>query len=151
MRVRKSAPQDRDFVLSLAERFVEFSPPPWRERETIVGGTARQLAQAFDAQTSASEFLIAEDPNGAAGFAWVLLVRDFYTGTEIGKISEIATRPHSGGAGAALIAACENWVRERGAGLMTLNVMEGNERARAFYARHGYAPEYAMLAKRLNG
>lgn len=123
--------------------------PAWRSHREIVEGTRAQLAHAFDGQDDRSTFLVAEDDDGLAGFAWVLIVADFYGGRDIGKVSEIATRPSSG-AGRVLLHACEAWVRERGARLITLNVMVENARARSFYERNGYAPEYTMMAKALD-
>jgi ribosomal protein S18 acetylase RimI-like enzyme len=32
---------------------------------------------------------------------------------------------------------------------MVLNVMEANAHARRFYERHGYGPEYTLMAKRI--
>lgn len=84
-----------------------------------------------------------------AGFAWVLLLEDFYTRAPIGKVSEIAVVRSGNGTGQALMEHCERWARERGAQLITLNALEGNAYARRFYERGGYAPEYTMYVKRL--
>jgi GNAT superfamily N-acetyltransferase len=148
MEIRQATSQDAGFVRSLAARFGESSLPPWRTQAQIVEGTARQLDTAIataDGQHAA--ILIAEENGERLGFAWVLMLTDFYTHEPIGKISEIATVRSGTGAGAALMHASEEFARRRGARLMTLNVLEENRHARGFYFAQGYAPEYSMFAK----
>ena len=53
------------------------------------------------------------------------------------------------GAGAALLAAAEQWARGRGYTTLTLNVFAGNERARAFYEKHGFDVETVRYTKAL--
>lgn len=150
MHIRRASKDDAEFVCSLAQRFGESALPPWRTRADVVEGTARQLEAAVaGADGDRSVVFIAETNGERLGFAWVLIHPDFYTGEPIGKISEIATVRNGTGAGDALMSASEAFSRERGAKLMTLNVLEENHHARNFYARHGYAPEYSMFAKRL--
>lgn len=151
MILRPATDDDAPFIEALTPRFAECELPPWRTRDEIVRGTAGQLANALSGNGGEhSLLLVAEQSGERLGFAWVLLHRDFYTGEPIGKISEIATVRNGTGAGRALMLACEAYARERGARLMTLNVLEGNERARRFYAECGYAPEYSMFAKPLD-
>lgn len=150
VQIRNATPDDRAFILGLTPRFAEFELPPWRSRATIVGGTAEQLRRALESADDRSAVLLAVAPDGAPlGFAWTVLVPDFYTGEPVGKISEIAVLRSGQGVGRALMAACEAWAFERGARLMMLNVLEGNVRAQAFYREMGYRPEYSALAKRL--
>ena len=151
MRVRVAQTSDRDFIVGLANRFAEFELPPWLDAELVSGGTAAQLDRAIDAAHEHSTILVAEDDAGTrAGFAWVLLVDDFYGGHRLAKITEIAVARDGAGAGSLLMEASERWARERGCDRLVLNVMEGNARARRFYERHGYAPEYTMLVKPLD-
>ncbi|HEX4301972.1 MAG TPA: GNAT family N-acetyltransferase [Rhizomicrobium sp.] len=53
------------------------------------------------------------------------------------------------GVGRALIAACEDWARARGIGVLHIGVLPGNVRARAVYERAGFAPYALRLRKRL--
>jgi GNAT superfamily N-acetyltransferase len=116
-----------------------------------VRGTAAQLRGAISAGNSEhSAVFIAEQNGERAGFAWALLLEDFYTKEPIGKVSEIAVVRSGAGIGQALMARCEQWARERGARLITLNALEGNRHARRFYELNGYAPEYTMYVKRLD-
>lgn len=124
--------------------------PPWRSAHEIANGTAAQLERALArGNDDGSTVVIAEENGEPAGFAWVLMLADFYTGEPIGKLSEIAVRRSGKRTGAALMEWCERWVRERGARLMTLNALTGNASARRFYERAGYAPEYLAYVKRL--
>jgi GNAT superfamily N-acetyltransferase len=150
MHIRHATPEDAGFITRLASRFGESALPPWRTQSEIVDGTARQLRDAI-ARTDdeRSTIFIAEQNGERLGFAWVLMLSDFYTGVPVGKISEIATVRDGTGAGAELMRACEEFARARGAKLMTLNVLEENHHARRFYAAQGYAPEYSMFAKQL--
>jgi GNAT superfamily N-acetyltransferase len=148
--IRTAGPNDREYIAGLAARFAESELPPWRSYEEIAGGTRRQLIEALErGNDDRSALLIAESGGVSAGFAWVLLIADFYGGDPVGKVSEIAVTRSGGGAGRALMEACERWAAERGAKLMTLIALENNVRAREFYRRLGYAPEYTMFAKRL--
>lgn len=148
--VRRAVAEDRSFVLGLAHRFAEFDLPPWRSNVDVVDGTARRLEAALDDAGDRSAIVIAQDAGGEPlGFAWLLLVEDFYTGRDVAKISEIAVVRDGTGAGAALMTAAETFARERGCTLMVLNVMERNDRARAFYEKLGFAPEYTMMAREL--
>ena len=124
--------------------------PAWLDRAKVTEGTAKQLARALEANDGRSAVLVAEDDDGTLlGFSWVLLTSDFYGGPDLAKISEIAVARDGRGAGSALMSASEDWAIERGCSRIVLNVMEGNRRARRFYAQRGFEPEYTMLVKPL--
>ena len=53
------------------------------------------------------------------------------------------------GAAGAMLAAAEGWARGRGYAKLTLNVFEGNSRARAFYERSGFRVETLRYMKML--
>ena len=150
MRVRPAVSEDRDFIVGLSARFAESRLPPWRSFESIVAGTARHLDAALASSGPRSQILVALGEDEASlGFAWVVLVEDFFTGEDVAKISEIATARDGTGAGAALMNACEVWARDRGCAIVILNVLQHNEHARAFYERLGYEPEYTAMVKSL--
>ena len=54
------------------------------------------------------------------------------------------------GAGAALMRAAEAWARACGYSRLTLNVFEGNHRARQVYERFGYQVETVRYVKLLD-
>jgi GNAT superfamily N-acetyltransferase len=53
------------------------------------------------------------------------------------------------GVAARLMQAAEDWGRQRGFRLICLDVFANNQRARTFYARHGYLDDSLRLAKPL--
>ena len=55
------------------------------------------------------------------------------------------------GTGRALMAAAEQWLRDRGAPKMQLMIREGNEVALAFYAALGFAPQPMAIVGKFLG
>ncbi len=53
------------------------------------------------------------------------------------------------GVGSALMAYAEEWTRQRGFSLLTLNAFTANRRARDLYARLGFQEEWIRCIKRL--
>lgn len=80
--------------------------------------------------------LVAAVGDAIAGYCVVL----WREGTRVARLYSIATDSNHGGAGIgrALLEAAEAAARERGRGLMRLEVREDNGRARALYERNGY-------------
>jgi ribosomal protein S18 acetylase RimI-like enzyme len=63
----------------------------------------------------------------------------------------VAPARQRAGHGRAMMAACEAWLRERGAPKLQLMVRDGNASALAFYARLGLEPQMVtVLGKRLD-
>jgi GNAT superfamily N-acetyltransferase len=150
IRIRPATPGDRGFIAGLAHRFAEFELPPWRSARDVAEGTAWRLEEALGNRNERSAIVIAESAGGEPlGFAWFLLVEDFYTGRDVAKLSEIAVVRDGTGAGAALMEATRLWASEHGCNLIVLNVMEGNVHAREFYERHGFSAEYTMMVRKL--
>ena len=55
------------------------------------------------------------------------------------------------GVGAALVAEFARWARARGAAELSVTAYAANERAVAFYARHGFVPRSVVMARPLPG
>ena len=147
--VRAAVPSDRAFVLDLAERFGP-TRAAWRGYAEVVDGTRAVLAAALDARREGEAVLIAvRGADEAVGCVYLITQRDFFTGEPHGHISEIATSADGGGAGRSLMDAAESWSRERGFRYLSLNVNDANEKARRFYERRAYEPEYRHLVKLL--
>ena len=53
------------------------------------------------------------------------------------------------GAGRALIAACEDWAKDRGIGVIMIGVLDKNRRAHDVYNAAGYADYSVQLRKYL--
>ena len=152
--VREGTAADRDFVIDTARRFASFGPPPWRPELEVVAGEVRCLDDFFDGRLKGPVLLIVEDEadegTGARlGFAFLEPAIDYFSGDRHGHLGMIAvTETAEGrGAGAALMRAAEDWARRSGYPKLTLNVFEGNGRARRMYERFGYRVETLRYVK----
>ena len=83
--------------------------------------------------------LVAEEDGRAIGWVHVAI----YTSLESGRVATIGglivgEGHRSGGIGAELLTAAEEWARENGAAKMTVRSRVTRERAHRFYEREGY-------------
>ena len=148
--VRAGTAADREFVVDTARRFAAFGPPPWRAPRDVVAGEVRTLESFFAGRLAGPALLIAEQTGGdRLGFVFLERTVDYFTGEAHGHIGMIAVaeRAEGLGAGAALMRAAEAWARSSGYATLTLNVFEGNARARALYERSGYRVEILRYTK----
>jgi len=147
--VRPATASDRDFVVETARRFAAFGPPPWRTPQEVVAGEVRCLDDFFDGGMQGASLLIAEEAGRPAGFAFLEHHTDYFTGERHGHLGMIAvTEAAEGlGVGASLLAAAEEWTRTQRYAKLTLNVFEGNARARRAYERDGYHVETLRYVK----
>ena len=150
--VRDGTAADRHFVIDTARRFAAFGPPPWRSPLEVVAGEVRCLDDFFDGGQTGSALVIAEQSGEPIGFAFLEPAVDYFSGDTHGHVGMIAvTEAAEGrGAGAALMRAAEDWARARGYAQLTLNVFEGNRRARQVYERFGYQIETLRYVKVLD-
>jgi GNAT superfamily N-acetyltransferase len=149
--VRRARRGDRAFVLATARRLADFDLPGWRSPSEIVAGEARTLEGFFRQPPPGAELLVAEAAGEAAGFALLETGRDYFDRQPHGHLGILAVaREAEGlGVGTALVAAAEEWTRSRGLGKLTLNVFDGNARARRLYERLGFLPETLRYMKRV--
>ena len=153
IRVRTATPDDRAFVLSLAERLAAFDRPEWRTADEIADGDRRALAEQFNRPQPDQELFVAELNDTRAGCLLMWTLEDYFSRERHAHISVIAvTRDAEGhGVGAALMAHAEAWALQRGHTRITLSVFESNRRAQRLYERFGYAVEMRRYLKRLTG
>ena len=96
-----------------------------------------------------------EAVNLVGGGGWVMVTPsdgyDFWDPGPIGHVDALVVGPEGRGAGvgAGLFAAALARLRADGAAAVELDVIDGNDRAEAFYARHGLARTFETLIKRL--
>jgi GNAT superfamily N-acetyltransferase len=151
MIIREATPDDRPFVIETAERLADFDVPAGRTAREIVDGEVRTLQEYFAGTLRDCALLVAVEPAGWLGFAFVETVTDYFTGerhAHLGIIA-VAARQEGRGVGAALMEACETWARDRGSRRFTLNVFDRNARARALYERRGYVAETVKYVRYL--
>ena len=106
------------------------------------------MVRAVETGDPDSEVFIAEQEGKAAGCLHILAATDFF-GLRHAHVSVIATSAAAEGTGIgrALMVHAEEWARRRNLRLLTLNVFAANTRARRFYEKAGFAPEFLKYAK----
>jgi GNAT superfamily N-acetyltransferase len=149
IRVRPARASDRAFVRETAQRLSNFELPPWRSAAEIVSGELRTIDAYFRGEIPGAEVLVAEVDREPAGFAFLETGRDYFTRLEHAHVGilAVAAAAEGLGAGRALIAAAEAWTKARGLAVLTLNVFEGNARARRLYERSGFEAETLRYRK----
>ena len=149
--IRPAHAGDRGFVLAATARLSAFGVPPGRSAPEIVDGEARTLRAYFDAASPPETLLIAETAGAPSGFVFLEEHEDYFTLATHGHIGIliVAEAAEGRGVGAALMHAAEEWARSRGHATLTLNVFEGNRRARTLYERSGFRPDTIKYRKAL--
>jgi len=151
--VRAAGPDDDEFILGLASRFVDFELPKWRRRNIVLEGIRRDLSRHLEEQPPGSFLFVAEDDSSGerVGFLHLQLVTDFFTGHQNCHISDIALVPavEGRGLGQALLRYAESFAREHRCERLQLAVFPGNERARKRYEQFGFDTEMLRMVKPL--
>lgn len=153
IQIRSASIGDKEFIISLVPRLVEFGPPSWRDAAQMTATDGQILSNKLLNQPSGTAIFIAEDGDGVAlGFIHLQTATDYYNGTEEhGHISDVIVAPagEGRGIGKLLIAKGEEWAREQGYRWLTLSVFAQNLRAREVYQRLGYGEDMMKYVKEL--
>jgi len=149
MKIRSAVAEDREFILALAERLIEFGDVPGRDRAAMIARDRSVLAAALTA--GASIFVAVDDHGRALGFVHLTTAEDYYDAQETAHVADlvVAREAEGLGAGSALMNWAEQWAREQGFTMLTLNVFTANRRARDLYAKLGFTEEWMRCLKRL--
>jgi len=150
--IRAAVPEDREFILRLAERLTEFGEVPGRDRAAMLGRDRAVLAAALDeGPPLATLFVAVGDAGRPLGFIHIVSADDYYSARETAHVADVVVEREAAGqgVGTALIAHAEEWARAQGFTLLTLNVFSGNRRARDLYERLGFSEEWVRCIKRL--
>lgn len=156
LQIRPARPADADFVRALTPRFASAGVSTWRDPvrmalffEHGIGEVAAAIAA--DRLNADEAILIATATGQSLGFIHLRPDVSSLTLESQGYVNALAILPEAEGCGIgrALLTAGEDWARERGFRLLTLETFGGNRHARDFYARCGYAEESVKLVKRL--
>ena len=152
MRIRPARSGDRDFILGLADRLVEFGTVPGRDRAQMVNRDRAVLSSTLDLPSDDTTIFVAEDGDARPiGLVHLTTADDYYTAGRTAHVADIVVARDAGGrgVGTALLAFAEDWARQRGFAMLTLNVFTENRRARRLYARLGFEEEWIRCIKRL--
>ena len=113
--------------------------PPWASPEDVAAFIAANLsAEHFAGYLSdpTRKLLAVRDDGRIIGYA-MLVHQDDDPEIELSKFYLMADR-HGSGAAAALMGASLDWAERTGAPAIRLGVNKRNERAQAFYRKHGF-------------
>lgn len=150
MTIRPAIAADREYILNLAERLIAFGDIPGRDRAAML---ARDRAVLADALTGGGSviFVAVDDGGRPIGFIHLTTADDYYDARATAHVADVVVAEESAGrgVGSALMERAEHWAREEGFSMLTLNVFTANRRARAFYAKLGFAEEWIRCLKRL--
>lgn len=150
--VRLATDADRELARGLVPRLHVFGPPPLRPIDAMNHAEEAALLRALDTPDPDHVVFVAEvEGLGPVGIAFAETQSDYFTRERHGHLSIIAVSEagEGRGAGSALLAEVESWTAARGHRFLTLNVFEGNMRARRVYERAGFEPETIRYVKRL--
>jgi ribosomal protein S18 acetylase RimI-like enzyme len=151
IRVRAYRHDDREFVLSLAPRLI-VGMPAWRDPHKCLSAVQGWITTSVEQHGEKTMFFVAEDERRERlGFATVSSSSHF-TGETQAYIGELATSEEAEGRGVgkALVQSCEQWARDQGYRIITLDTGAANERAIAFYHHLDYQDEDIKLIKLLD-
>jgi ribosomal protein S18 acetylase RimI-like enzyme len=152
VRIRPASAADREFVISLMPRLVEFGPPRWRDAEQMTAFDTRVITESLLNPKQGAAVFVAEDSGGAPlGFIHLHAATEHYNHEEHGHVEDLIVAPEGEGRGVgrALLEKAEEWARERGYRWLTLNVFAENLRARGVYKRLGYGEDMVKYVKEL--
>lgn len=153
IKIRVAQIEDKEFIVSLLPRLMGFELPSWREPERMTVADTEVLICALSENSIDKAVLIAEDENKTPlGFIHLNSARDYYTHEKHGHISDVVVAPEGEGrgVGTALMAAAEDWARNKDYRWLTLNVFTKNLRARHLYEKLGYGEETMKYLKDLS-
>lgn len=153
LRIRPASEADREFVISLMPRLVEFGPPRWRDAEQMTDTDTRVITESLLNPTRDASIFIAEDADGRAlGLIHLRTTTEHYNREEHGHVEDLIVAPEGEGRGVgrALLEKAEEWARVRGYRWLTLNVFAENVRAREVYKRLGYGEDIVKYVKELD-
>lgn len=151
-RVRAAEPEDAPFISGLADRLAAVSRLPWLPPEATDRFAAGGCAAAVRAIGQPGHVvLVAADGSGRLGFLHACLDQSVFTGEQVGYVSTVVVTASAAGAGVGrcLMRHAEQWARQQGCRVMTLEVFGQNAAARAVYERLGYRDQTLKLAKPL--
>jgi GNAT superfamily N-acetyltransferase len=148
--IRLAEEKDRDFILALVPELLAFGPPAWRDRREMIRVDREVIGAALAGRSAGATVLIAEDRGGAPlGFIHLTGERDYYLQDTCGHVGDIVVAPEARGRGVGrtLLAAAEQWCRDRGYRLLTLNVFVDNRGPQLLYEEAGFQAEVIKYFK----
>lgn len=150
--IRAATIDDKEFILSLVPRLVEFNPPPWRDAGQMTLLDRRILSEKLLDRPAGTAIFIAEEETIPLGFIHLQSGSDYYNHEPHGHISDVIVAPEGKGRGIGklLIAKAEQWSRANGYRWLTLSVFAQNLHARGLYQELGFGEDIMKYVKELD-
>ena len=152
VRIRPAGEGDRDFILGLVPELLAFGPPAWRNLRDMIEVDTGVVGAALAGRLEGSTVWIAENAEGVRlGFIHLTGERDYYLQDTCGHVADlvVARGARGQGVGRALLAAAEQWSKDRGYRLLTLNVFVENRGPQSLYEQAGFHAEVIKYVKPL--
>lgn len=151
--LRSATPGDGPFITGQTAALGAVSGLPWLPREATGQFAADGCHRAVAAISQPGHLvLIAAGGSGnPLGFLHATTEESVFTGEHVGYVSTVVVTASAQGAGIGrhLMLAAEQWARQQGCTLMTLEVFAENRSVRQAYTRLGYQEQTLKLAKPL--
>lgn len=150
--IRDAVRDDGDAMLQLLPRLADFDIPERREPRQLWQDDEALLRRWLDQGSASSLVQVAERGNELLGFTLTSLRPEPLSHLPAAHLEAIAVAKGAEGLGVgrALLDACEQSARARGALFMTLHVFASNQRARSLYEKCGYEGELLRYIKALD-
>jgi GNAT superfamily N-acetyltransferase len=153
IRIRRATTDDRDFMFDQAARLAAVAALPWHTSDDVLRFQHRFMTNTLArAEAECGTFIAEDDSTQRLGFVHIEASTDAITLEACAYVALLAVIEAAEGQGVAtrLMEAAEDWARAQGFRLICLDVFANNQRARAFYARHGYQDDALRLTKALS-
>jgi len=139
---------DRDAILGFQAEIYETNFPGFRMNPTFLRDYEQQLRQAL--RHPSEHLMVLQDGEGVCGFLWVALINTMVE-PFVGYIKNVyvAPRLRGKGYGRMLLAAADQWFRNRGCAKASLDASACNPRAVEVYEAAGYATVRMRMEKPL--
>lgn len=150
--IRPATANDGEALLALMPRLAAFDVPASRDPEHLWLGDAQLLQRWLEGDAEGCLVHVALDSEtNVIGLAMVSMRPELLSREPSAHLEAIAVAEgqEGKGVGRKLLKSVESAAVDRGALSMSLTVFAVNERARAFYAKHGYDGELLRYIKRL--
>lgn len=151
-RIRLASDADLPFVLSLTPRLSGVPRPAWHNLTDMVAFQDRFMKATLQPEASgAATYIAINASNDSIGYIHIQPGRDGVTDEPCGYVSLLAVKEgfEGGGVATSLMKRAEEWAREQGYRLLSLDVFATNARAVKFYEGFGFGAETIRLVKTL--
>lgn len=149
--IRRVRTSDTSFILNLLPSLADPELPHWRDPEVMLDIDKRILKAEIEEGNTDNAIFIAEDTKTQEqlGFVFLEVGTDYYYPEPHGHVADIIVAPTARGRGIGklLMKKAEEWTKESGYSLLTLNVFNDNDKARKLYSSLGFRPDMTKYGK----